>query len=475
MKTLHPRPASAKPIRVLVISEAANPKLTSASLVGWSCAMALREVCDAHIVTELRNRDAFVENGLVEGTDFTAINARASQGTAWWMAKILRGGRLDVGWTMHSAAAILSYPFFERALWKQFKGALKRGEYDLVHRVTPLSPMTSSWLAKKLKQIGVAFILGPLNGGVPWPEPFKHLQIAEGERLGKLRGLAKWLPGYQATRQNSSVIIAGARSILKELKEVYHPKTVFIPENAIDVRKFPPTAKALSNDGVLRIAFVGRLVPLKGVDMLIEAAAPLAREGRVQVDIIGDGPERAKLADMIKAESLENHVKLEGWVPHAELAKRLQQSDVFAFPSVREFGGGAVLEAMALGLVPVVLDHGGPVELVPKECGYSLAMEDRSLIVAKMRDLLASLIEDRSPLADKSRNSQAHVRQHFTWEAKARQLLEVYEWALGRRTTKPGWGVPFEFSAMTEIHEECSVRSAQSASSVIHAALSTEH
>ena len=475
MKTLHPRPASAKPIRVLVISEAANPKLTSASLVGWSCAMALREVCDAHIVTELRNRDAFVENGLVEGTDFTAINARASQGTAWWMAKILRGGRLDVGWTMHSAAAILSYPFFERALWKQFKGALKRGEYDLVHRVTPLSPMTSSWLAKKLKQIGVPFILGPLNGGVPWPEPFKHLQIAEGERLGKLRGLAKWLPGYQATRQNSSVIIAGARSILKELKEVYHPKTVFIPENAIDVRKFPPTAKAMSNDGVLRIAFVGRLVPLKGVDMLIEAAAPLAREGRVQVDIIGDGPERTRLADMIKAESLENHVKLEGWVPHAELAKRLQLSDVFAFPSVREFGGGAVLEAMALGLVPVVLDHGGPVELVPKECGYSLAMEDRSLIVAKMRDLFASLIEDRSPLVAMSRNSQAHVRQHFTWEAKARQLLEVYEWALGRRTTKPSWGVPFEFSAMTEIHEEGSVRSAQSSSSVIHAALSTEH
>jgi len=475
MKTLHPHPASAKPIRVLVISEAGNPKLTSASLVGWSCALALREVCDAHIVTELRNRGAFVENGLVEGTDFTAINARASQGTAWWMAKILRGGRLDVGWTMHSAAAILSYPFFERALWKQFEGALKRGEYDLVHRVTPLSPMTSSWLAKKLKQIGVPFILGPLNGGVPWPEPFKHLQIAEGERLGKLRGLAKWLPGYQATRQNSSVIIAGARSILKELKEVYHPKTVFIPENAIDVRKFPPTAKAMSNDGVLRIAFVGRLVPLKGVDMLIEAAAPLAREGRVEVDIIGDGPERAKLADMIKAESLENHVKLEGWVPHAELAQRLQQSDVFAFPSVREFGGGAVLEAMALGLVPVVLDHGGPVELVPKECGYSLAMEDRSLIVDKMRDLFASLIEDRSPLADKSRNSQAHVRQHFTWEAKARQLHEVYEWALGRRTTKPGWGVPFEFSAMTEIHEECSVRSAQSASSVIHAALSTEH
>lgn len=437
--------------------------------------MALREVCDAHIVTELRNRDAFIENGLVEGTDFTAINARASQGTAWWMAKILRGGRLDVGWTMHSAAAILSYPFFERALWKQFEGALKRGEYDLVHRVTPLSPMTSSWIARKLKQIGVPFIVGPLNGGVPWPEPFKHLQIAEGERLGKLRGLARWLPGYDATRQNASVIIAGARSILKELKEVYHPKTVFIPENAIDVRKFPPTAKALSSDGVLRIAFVGRLVPLKGVDMLIEAAAPLAREGRVQVDIIGDGPERARLAEMIKAESLGNHVKLEGWVPHAELAQRLQQSDVFGFPSVREFGGGAVLEAMALGLVPVVLDHGGPVELVPAECGYSLAMEDRSLIVAKMRSLFASLLQDGSPLRIKSRNAQAHVRHHFTWEAKAQQLHEVYEWALGRRTEKPGWGVPFEFSADAQHEDEGSGRVAQLSSTVIHSALNTKH
>jgi hypothetical protein len=98
----------------------------------------------------------------------------------------------------------------------------------------------------------------------------------------------------------------------------------------------------------------------------------------------------------------------------------------------------------------MVLDHGGPVELVPQECGYTLPMEARAEIVTKMRALFTQLIADPSALANQSVNAQAHVRRHFTWEAKAQQLHEVYRWVLGRRAQKPSWGVPFEFVALGE-------------------------
>ena len=52
-------------------------------------------------------------------------------------------------------------------------------------------------------------------------------------------------------------------------------------------------------------------------------------------------------------------VKLIGWVDHAKVGEHLAKSDVFAFPSVREFGGAVALEAMAVGAIPIVLDYGG--------------------------------------------------------------------------------------------------------------------
>ncbi len=440
-----PFPASERPIRVLLIAEAANPALTSASLVGWSCARAVAGVVHAHIATEERNRGDFEKAGLT-AADFTAVNARRSQGLAWRLAKTLSGGK-SFGWSLYAVFSNLAYPFFERALWKQFEPRLRAGEFDVVHRITPLSPTTPSWIAKKLAKLGIPFVVGPLNGGVPWPQGFDDIRRNEKDWAGRLRAFYRLMPGVDATRELATAIITAARTTWREMPPPVRGKCVFIPENAIDLRKFSLQPKPARQPGPLRIAFVGRLVALKGVDMLLAAAAPLAREGRVLVDIIGDGPEKERLAALVAREEIGHAVRLEGWVDHGALQPRLQQSDVLGFPSVREFGGGAVLEAMALGLPPVVLDHGGPPELVPPGTGFVVPMTSRERIVTDLRTLFGQLADDPSGLAEMGLAAQEHVRQFYTWERKAEQIREVYRWVLGWRPDRPDWGMPMGFAS----------------------------
>lgn len=437
-----PQANGSRRLRVLLVAESANPTLFSVALIGWSFSRALARVADVHLVAELRNAKDITAAGY-EGMAFTAIDNRRWQGMAWNVAKVLRGGT-TLGWSTYSALATLAYPAFERRVWREFGDRIQRGEFDVVHRVVPNSPITPSLLAKRCARAGVPFVLGPINGGVPWPKEFAHLRGAEREWLSHFRNAANLLPGFHSTRRAATALLVGARFAWREMPAQYHPKCVFLPENAIDEASFPRLPRPPFS-APLRVAFVGRLVPLKGVDMLVEAAAPLARAGRLRLDIIGDGPEKPRLERLVAELGIADQVEFPGWVAHGQLAPRLRRAQIFGFPSVREFGGGVVLEAMALGLVPVVLDYAGPAELVPPGAGVVLPMGPRADIIAGLGRTLARFDAAPGLLTEMAQRAEEHVFTHFTWAAKARQTLEVYDWVTGGRAEKPGWGVPLGF------------------------------
>ena len=431
--------SGARRIRVLLIAEAANPEWTSVPLVGWSHARALSRVCDAHIVTQVRNKEAFERAGVPVG-EYSVIDSEKVAARAYRLASLLRGGS-GKGWTTSTAISALVYPYFEKLVWREFGARIRARQFDVVHRITPLSPTAPSMLAKKCRSAGVPFVLGPLNGGVPWPKGFDSARRREKEWLSYIRGAYTLLPGYRATRANASAIIVGSRDTLAQVPARYREKCVYIPENAVDLARFPaPPTRAVPPP--LRIAFIGRLVPYKGADMLLEAAAPLVREGTVRIDLVGDGPELGALKGIAAREQMESGVEFAGWVAQEKLAERLARAHVFAFPSVREFGGAVVLEAMALGLVPIVLDYGGPGELVTPRTGFALAMGTREQIIGRFREALTRLSEDPSGLPAMAAAGRVHVERKFTWDAKALQVAEVYRWVLKERA-RPDFGVPF--------------------------------
>lgn len=434
--------------RVLVIAEAANPEWVSVPLEGWSHARALAGVADVHLVTQVRNAAAIRRAGLGEG-EFTAIDSEHVARALHRAAGFLRGGA-GKGWTAVTALAALGYYEFERLLWRRFGERIRNGAYDVVHRLTPLSPTAPSLLASRCARAGVPFVLGPLNGGLAWPAGFGAARRSEHEWLSYARSAHALLPGYRSTRRDAAAIIAGSRATLEQIPPRHSGKCVYIPENGVDPERFPePPERDLS--GPMRIAFVGRLVPYKGADVLIEAAAPLVRAGAASVDLIGDGPEMGRLRVLVRKLGVGHGVRLDGWVEHARLHERVGCAHVFGFPSVREFGGAVVLEAMAMGLAPVVVDYGGPGEHVTPRTGVRIALGSRREIVGRFRVALERLAADPALIASMSTAARERVMAWYTWPAKARQILEVYRWVLGRRPDKPDFEMPLPEAAPTEL------------------------
>ena len=421
--------------RVLIIAEDANPEWVSVPLVGWSLANALREVADVHIVTQIRNREAIIRAGLVEGSDFTAIDSEKIAKPLWQLVNLLRGDT-GKGWTIGTAINAFSYYYFEHLVWKVFGKAIRNGKYDIVHRITPLSPTTPSRLAKKCHRLNVPFVLGPLNGGVPWPKGFDSARRQENEWLSYVRDAYKFLPGYRSTLASASVLIIGSKDTLAKVPGRYRDKCIYLPENAIDPKKFSRVASQYEG-GPLRACFVGRLVPYKGPDMLLEAAAPLIRAGKLSLDILGDGPLMPKLLDLVEREGIREGVTLHGWVEHAGIQDIMCRSQLLAFPSVREFGGGVVLEAMALGIVPLIVDYAGPAELVSEHTGFKVPIGPRQEIIHGFRTELGKVISNPVMLVPMSNMARSKVLELFTWTAKAKQVSEIYSWVICRESAKP--------------------------------------
>lgn len=409
--------------RVLLIAEAANPQLTSVPLVGWSLARALSDICDAHVATQVRNREAIEATGWTEGEQFTAIDSERIARPVHRLENLLRGGS-GKGWTTVMAMRWLPYLYFERLVWKRFQADLRAGRFDLVHRITPLSPTLPSPIASKLAKLGIPFVIGPLNGGVPWPREFDGARRAEKEWLSYVRGAYKCLPGFHATRRHANAILVGSRDTLNQMPAQYHPKCHYMPENAIDPGRFN-LQRTRQATRPLRCVFLGRFVPYKGPDMLLEAAAPLLRQGDITLQYIGDGPLLPELRQRVETEQIPG-VEFLGWVEHRELQTHLINADLLTFPSIREFGGGVVLEAMALGVPPLIVNYGGPSELVDDQVGFTIPIGTREQIIRDLREKLLELaakpqlIDQRGPAASR------RVTERYTWPAKARQVLQIY-------------------------------------------------
>lgn len=131
----------------------------------------------------------------------------------------------------------------------------------------------------------------------------------------------------------------------------------------------------------LNVLYIGRLIKIKGVDLLITAVAQLKNEFPIELTIVGDGEERPRLEEKTKALSLTECVHFEG--SQRNTAHYYRNANVFVYPSIcREVFGISIVEAMAYGLPTIANKVGGVPEIIESGVNGYLTNEMSSMGIA---------------------------------------------------------------------------------------------
>ena len=204
----------------------------------------------------------------------------------------------------------------------------------------------------------------------------------------------------------------------------YTGRLQVIPQFGVDAEAYKPTRRQDSG----RVFTIGsanrRLVPEKGVDLLLRAAAELP--GVWRIAIAGEGPERPLLEKLATQLGIRQRVQFDGNISSAEMPNYLHQLDALVLssrtlPNWKEQFGRILVEAMACG-VPVIGAESGEIPHVIGQAGLTFPEDD----VAALRHQLQTLMQSetlRKELAEKGRQ---HMLANYTQAQIAAQTVSVY-------------------------------------------------
>jgi glycosyltransferase involved in cell wall biosynthesis len=206
----------------------------------------------------------------------------------------------------------------------------------------------------------------------------------------------------------------------------YRGPMKIIPQFGIDPEIFAPVERRLDGRGFV-IGYVGRLVPEKGVDLLIRALAELPQQSSPwRLEIVGQGSERESLIRLARSLNLADRISFTGQVPSGRIPALYRELDALVVPSRtrpnwKEQFGRIIIEAMASG-VPVIGSDSGAIPGVIGDAGLIFPEDNTKALAA----CLSSLMQDEALQCELAARGRARALEHFTHAQVAAQTVDVY-------------------------------------------------
>jgi glycosyltransferase involved in cell wall biosynthesis len=419
-------------MRVLITSENASMRMSGETLLPLYYFRKMRERgVEVHMVTHARCRDELQET--LDPDDYARVHFiedSSSQKALW---QLFSGVPERIRALLLDQAIHLSTQLRARTLVKQL---VARHGIDMVFEPAPISPKGISCMY----DVGAPVVVGPLCGGMNFPPAFKYmdgLSTRVGVSLGRIASplFHRVLRG----KLDAAAVLVGNQRTARVLPEGIQGAVHEVVESGVDLDLWQPFERPPAQPGQpLRYVFMARFVDWKGIEFLVEAFAQVVRRAAerhvpVKLELIGDG----ELFEATKAQvarlGIDASVHFYGRVPLQRAEEIIRSCDVYMAPALRECGGCALLECMAIAMPIISCNWAGPAEYLGGGCGLLVDPTSREDFVNGLADAMVQLAE--SPELRRKLGAAASHRVRnglYDWDSKTDRVLEIFSQILGR-------------------------------------------
>jgi glycosyltransferase involved in cell wall biosynthesis len=395
--------------KVLLSAFACDPSKGSEPGNGWNWAIGLCQVgFEVHCITRYVGRKEIELNN-----KFTNLHFH-------YVALPLK---LEKLYGASTSGMYLYYILWQWFAYRYAKKISKSVEFSVCHHVTWGSVQMGSFMYK----LRVPLVFGPAGGGQRAPSQFRSYfsdhwnSEVKREKVGRL--FLKYNPACKKMlRKAYSVLVsnpdtlemvqtAGCNNVKLSL-DVALPKSFFQEVTSVRAKEV----------GKLRLLWVGRFLPRKGILLLLDVMVKLKEYPNITLTVVGDGQMQKAFRDKVAKYSLENTVNWVGMVPYEDVKTFYVAHDAFIFTSLRDSGGSQLIEAMAYHLPVITINLHGQGFIVNNDTGIVCDCESPEIAIASLKDAVLNLFNNPELLEAKGDAAYKFATQQ-EWSVKIASIV----------------------------------------------------
>jgi glycosyltransferase involved in cell wall biosynthesis len=345
-------------VKVLISAYACEPGRGSEPGAGWNWATAAAVHHDVWVVTRANNRaviEAELRRRPVPRLRFVYVDLPE------WSRRWKRGNR----------GARAYYVLWQLEALRRARRLQRRIAFDVVHHLT----FANMWLPALACFTGPPFVLGPVGGGTTVPlHLYPELGVGGAIREAALRGarfasLAN--PLVRSGWRRARAVIAQNAETSSTLERRTPAPVVVHPHSSVDPDRLQVAVRGTRRSSRPLALYAGRLVPFKGVSLVIRSLVELPGW---TLEIVGSGPDERRLRRLAVRLGVDSRVAFVGWKSQEELWRRLAEATALVAPSLRDEAPLIFVEAMTIGTPVVGLDHAGPRAIAARAPGQRIRL-----------------------------------------------------------------------------------------------------